>query len=152
MKTLILGMGNDLLADDAVGLRVARRLSQADLDPSVEVKETSLASLELLDLLAGYDRAILVDAVRTKAGKAGDVYVLSPDDLGGGETPASLHHVDLAMVLALGKQLGVKMPDDVCVLAVEAGDVSTFGGQCSPEVEAAIPKVIGRITAELLRG
>jgi len=149
VKTLVLGMGNDLLSDDAVGLRVARSLRESTRDPSVEVKETLLASLELLDILAGFDRAILVDAVQTRDGKPGDVYILSPEDLGSSSTPTSLHHVDLPTVLALGRSLGAKMPERVRIFAVEAGDVSTFGGECCADVEAAVPKVVALIQAEL---
>ena len=149
MKTLVLGMGNELLSDDAVGLKVARKLRQGTQDPNVEVRETCLASLELLDLLAGFDRAILIDAIQTRGGKAGDVYILSPDDLGNGSTPTSLHHVDLPTVLALGRSFGAKMPDQVRIFAVEARDVSTFGGGCCAEVEAAISKVVALVQSEL---
>ena len=149
MKTLILGMGNDLLADDAVGLKVVRKLRETVRSPDVEVKETCLASLELLDLLAGFDRAILVDAIQTGTGEVGDVYLLSPSDLGDGSTPVSLHHVDLPTVLAIGDSLGIQMPKDVRVIAVEARDVSTFGGECCAEVMAAIPKILDLVHDEL---
>lgn len=142
MKTLILGMGNDLLSDDAVGLKVARRLRQTIQDPDVQVRETSLASLELLDLLVGFDQAIIVDAIKTRTGKVGDVHVLSLSELTNGSAPTSLHHVDLPTVLALGRLLGVKMPEHVRIIAVEVKDVSTFGEGCCPEVEAAIPRII----------
>ena len=150
MNTLVLGIGNELLADDAVGPMVARALAQTDLPPGVDVKETHLASLEILDLLVGYDRAILVDAIQTGTRKAGDVHVLSPSDLSSSSPPTSLHHVDLATVLAVGRRLGVKMPESVRVIAVEAGDVSTFGHGCSPEVEAAIPGIVELVRKELI--
>lgn len=151
MKTLVLGMGNELLSDDAVGLKVVRELGQAISHPDLEVRETCLASVELLDLLAGFDRAIIVDAIKTGAGKPGDIYILSPDDFGDGSAPASLHHVDLPTVLAAGRSLGAKMPDDVRIFAVEAKDTSTFGGECCPAVQAAVPRVIRLIRAELGR-
>lgn len=148
MKTLILGMGNDLLADDGVGPKVAEELKKRNKDPNVEVMETALAGLQLLDIFIGFDRAIIVDAIQTKGGKPGDAHLLTLDDLGGG-VPTSLHHFDLPTILAAGKALGAAMPQDVRIFAVEATDVTTFGGACCPEVEAAIPRVVDLILAEL---
>ena len=143
-------MGNELLADDAVGLKVIRRLRPEVKAPGIELKETAVTSLELLDLLVGFDRVIIVDAIKTGDGKAGDVRVLDLADLGRKmTTPTSLHHVGLPNVLAIGKTLGLKMPDQVRAFAIEAKDIGTFGGPCCPEVEAAIPKVIDLILAEL---
>jgi hydrogenase maturation protease len=149
VKTLILGLGNDLLADDAVGLEVVRRLSRETKAPEIEIRETCAANLELLDFLVGFDRVIIVDAIRTGTGKAGDVRVLDLTDMEKATTPTSLHHVGLPTVLAAGKVLGAKMPARVRVFGIEATDVSVFGGPCSPEVEAAIPKVVDMIRAEL---
>ena len=71
MKTLVLGLGNPILSDDGVGLRVARELENRLDQQEVTVVETSMAGLDLLDLLAGYDRAIIVDAIQTVGGKVG---------------------------------------------------------------------------------
>lgn len=149
MKTLILGLGNDLLSDDAVGLEVVRRLNREAKTPEIEIRETCAASLELVDFLVGFDRVIIVDAIKTGTGKVGDVRVLDPKDMESGRTPTSLHHVGLATVLAAGKALGVNMPTRVRVFGIETNEVSVFGGPCSPEVEAAVPKVIHLIRAEL---
>ncbi|HET6457058.1 MAG TPA: hydrogenase maturation protease [Armatimonadota bacterium] len=149
MKTLVLGLGNDMLSDDAIGLKVVRELARVNSRPDVEVQETCLASLELLDLLVGFDRAILVDAVLTETGSVGDIYDLSPESLDIGSTPTSLHHVDLPNVLAMGTGLGLKMPEDVRILAVKADDITTFGGPCCAEVEAAVPRILDLIEARL---
>ena len=148
MKTVVLGMGNELLSDDGVGIEVARRLRQVVHDPDVEVKETGLAGLELIDLLAGFDRAIIVDSIATGA-EAGTVHILSPADLDSGVPPSTLHHVNLPTVLAMAGRLGIRMPDDVRVFAVEARDVSTFGGGCCAEVQAAATRLVETIVQNL---
>ena len=55
MRTLILGLGNPILSDEGVGLRVARALEGRLRQPEIIVLETSMASLDFLNLLAGYD-------------------------------------------------------------------------------------------------
>ncbi len=74
MKTVVLGLGNPILTDDGVGLRVARELEGRLDQQEATVMETSLAGLNMLDLLAGYDRAIIIDAIQTIGGKAGQIY------------------------------------------------------------------------------
>ena len=79
-KTLILGLGNELLSDDAVGIKVVRELRRRlphkdDLD----VHETSAAGLAILDLVCGYQNLIVVDAIRTNGGEPGQVYRFCED-------------------------------------------------------------------------
>jgi hydrogenase maturation protease len=81
MKTLVLGLGNPVLSDDGVGIRIARRLEDRVDQREVTVMEASQAGLSILDLLAGYDRAIIVDAVQTVGGEAGQVHHFSPEVL-----------------------------------------------------------------------
>ena len=59
-RILVLGLGNDILGDDAVGLLAARRL-RAFLPASVDVLEAAGGGIGLLDVLEGYDCALLLD-------------------------------------------------------------------------------------------
>jgi hydrogenase maturation protease len=151
MKTLVVGLGNPILSDDSVGLRVAEELRDR-LDPSeVTVVETSMAGLSFLDLLAGYDRAIIVDAIQTDGGKAGQVYRLDPEALGP-TRHAAPHDIDFATALELGKRLGMTLPRQVVVFAIEVEDASTFNEECTPEVRRAIPTCVEMIIRELKGG
>ena len=70
MKTIILGLGNPILSDDGVGNRVALELEDKLAQrQDVTVIETSMSGLSLIDMLAGYDKAIIVDAIQTTEGK-----------------------------------------------------------------------------------
>ena len=65
MKSLVIGLGNPLVTDDSVGLRVAAELrdrlaGRAD----VEVTEDYWGGLRLMEQMVGYDRAIVIDAIR----------------------------------------------------------------------------------------
>ena len=148
-KTLILGMGNSLLSDDGVGLRVAAEL-EGRLDPQkVTVMETSMAGLDLLDLLAGYDRAILIDAIQTVEGKAGQIYRLDPEAFDVTRHAASPHDVNFATALELGKRLGLALPQQIVIFAIEVADASTFSEECTHQVRQAIPLCVEMIIREL---
>jgi hydrogenase maturation protease len=64
MKTVILGLGNPILTDDAVGIKIAQKLQEEN--PKLEVIETSEAGIALLDLITGYDKLIIIDSIKNE--------------------------------------------------------------------------------------
>ncbi|MHC1578317.1 MAG: hydrogenase maturation protease [Dehalococcoidia bacterium] len=149
MKTLVLGLGNPILSDDGVGIRVAQEVRKQLNNPRVAVAETSEAGLRLLDSILDYDEVVIIDAIQTQKGKAGQIYRMKPEDFSFAEHLSSPHQVNLATALELGKKLNLTMPQQITVFAVEANDVSNFGEKCTPEVERAIPEAVKMVLAEL---
>lgn len=133
----VLCLGNELLADDALGPRVARRLGEVGLDAVFSPE----AGLNLLDAVEGTERLIVVDTVLTGAAPPGTIHLLRVEDV---ETAigAPLHHLGLLEALALAGRLGLEVPAEVVIVAVEAADCTTVGGAMTPAVEAAIPAVV----------
>ena len=151
-KTLILGLGNSLLCDDGVGIYVAAELKNRVDRPEITVMETGVAGLSLLDLLVGYDRAIIVDAIQTVGGKAGQIYRLEPKAFDTALHTASAHGIDFTTALEFGKKLGLPLPQQIIIFAVEVSDISTFSEECTPEVTRAIPTCVEMVLRELKRG
>ena len=150
--TLVLGMGNPILSDDGVGLLVAERLRGAPLPDGVEVLQSEVAGLRLLELVRGFTRVIIIDALRSPAEverQPGEIVRYEAKDFKGGHRYGSAHSIGLDTVLELGHKLGYDMPEDVTVFAIEALDVETFGEELSPPVAAAAERVLGMIVAEL---
>ena len=148
-KTLILGLGNPILSDDGVGPAVAHTVEKR-IDPRIaNVVEASLGGLDLLDLLAGYKRVIIIDAIKTKDGKAGQIHRLNIGTLSTTRHAASAHDINLATALELGKKLAMKMPVKIDIYGIEAEDTESFSESCTPAVAAAIPKCVEMILREL---
>src|SRR5512136_1041452 len=150
MKTLVLGLGNPILSDDGVGIRVAHEVSNRLKDPQVTVSETSAAGLSLLDSIVGYDKVIIIDAIQTERGQAGQIYRMKTEDFSLSKRLSSPHQVNLATALELGKMLGLAVPDKITVFAVEATDITNFSEKCTPEVEKAIPEVVRMVLEDLV--
>ena len=149
-RTVIIGLGSPLLSDDRVGLCVAQQLAvRLAGRVDVEVREDYRGGLDLMESLAGFGRAIIVDAIITGA-EPGTIHRLSPEDIPTQKT-ATAHDVNLPTALELGRRMGVALPpaDAVVLFGIEAADVLTFAEQCTPAVEAAIPRVIEMVLAEL---
>ncbi|KJS22126.1 MAG: hypothetical protein VR72_07135 [Clostridiaceae bacterium BRH_c20a] len=150
-KSIVVGLGNPILTDDGVGNKVAEVLRNK-VGPEVEVVEASLAGFNLLDLLTGYDTAILVDAIQTKEGKVGDIYKLDKDDLAFSQRLASVHDINLYTAWQLGDQLGVKLPEKLIIFAVEVDDVLTFSEKLTTKVAEVVPEVCELVLKELTSG
>ncbi len=138
MKTVVLGLGNELRADDGVGLYVARAVRKLVDSPVVAVAESSASGLDLLDHLCGSDRAIVVDAVQTGQGKPGDIRRLAAPMSGRHLT--NPHSTDLATALEIGKQLGLSLPSDILFFGIEIADCESFAEQCTPAVAGAVDR------------
>ena len=116
-KTLILGLGNPILSDDSVGCRVAMALKDILTEPDVDIMEASIAGLDFLDLLAGYDRVIIIDAIQTVKGVPGRIYRLEPETFADTRHAGPPHDVNLSTALELGKKLGLPIPRQGRVLS-----------------------------------
>jgi hydrogenase maturation protease len=150
MKTLVLGLGNPILSDDGAGIKVAQEVSKRLNDPHVTVAETSEAGLRLLDSIVGYDQVIIIDAIQTKNGSAGQVYRMEPEDFSSAKHLSSPHQINLVTALELGKMLNLAMPQKITIFAVEAKNVTKFSEKCTPEVEKAIPEVVKMVLEDLV--
>jgi hydrogenase maturation protease len=143
MRTLILGIGNPILTDDGVGIRIAQKLKEEK--PYLDTIETSGAGMDLLDLIVGYDRLIIVDSIITKKGKPGDLYRLELEDLKPMMNSSSSHSIDIVTAIKIGERLGYKLPESVSIYAGEIKDNTTFGERCTQEVEKRIPSIAKQI-------
>ncbi len=141
-RSVVVGLGNPLLSDDGVGVFAARLLAERLAGAPVTVQESSWGGMRFLDLLAGYQHALIIDAIQWRHGPPGTVYRLPPDEAVPTVRAVSFHDISLGTALALGRKLGIPLPTDIAFLAVEAGDVHTVAEGCSPEVESALPEVV----------
>ena len=142
-------MGNPILRDDGVGFHVAKQLKCILDDQQVTVTEESISGLDILELLINYDKVIIIDAIKTAGGTAGNIYRLEPNSFNYSLHTNSPHDVNLATALELGKQLKLPVPRDIVIYAIESADVSTFGEKCTTEVRRAINQCANMVVDEL---
>ncbi len=148
-KTIVVGIGNPLRADDSVGLWVARAL-KARLEPlGITVVEASVGGMDLVEMLTGYDRAVLIDAIQTDSGTPGQVVRTTPEMLRTGRLASASHTLDLSSALELGRKIGLPLPDEIVIFAIEAADMESFSEDCTPEVARAVPVCVKMVAREL---
>jgi hydrogenase maturation protease len=147
---LLLGLGNDILTDDAIGLHVVRQVQHEVGDhPWLDIRETTEMGLALLDLITGCSAVLIVDSIQTGKAAPGAVHELEPSALSHirGRTP---HFLGVGETLDLGRQLGLPMPKQVKILAIEVEDALTLGTEMSPTLQAAVLRGKLRVKEEML--
>jgi hydrogenase maturation protease len=149
LRTVIIGIGSLLRGDDAIGIRVAEAIEREALPPDVKVVTTTAAGLALLDLLTGYERALIIDAIQTRQGKAGDVYRLGLDDLPAPLHSFTVHDVSVRSALDIGQKMGLPLPGEIIIFAIEVADVTPLRESCTPQVEGAVSKAVSLVLNEL---
>lgn len=143
-KTLVLGLGNDILSDDGVGIYVAREIGKRMKNENIVIQEVSLGGLELLDPMVGFDRVILINAMAVGGCDIGRLVRLKCEDLKGGSAMAR-HQVPFYEALQLGRKLNMDLPNEIIIYGIKVKDTRTFGESCTPEVEACIPRIVDEI-------
>ncbi len=156
MKTLVVGLGNPILTDDGVGVKVAyevEKVVSATSREDIDVIEASAGGLRLMELMIGYDRLILIDAFYADNGnQPGTIRRLTFDDLrdvSPTQHSASAHDTTFVTAFELGRTIGLKLPTSISIYAIEVENLYEFGDQPTPAVAAAIPEATAAVLSEL---
>ena len=153
-KTLLLGMGNPILRDDAIGIRLAKEIHQrlGNREDLTFVDECSVGGLNLIEVAGGFDRMIIFDAIRTGAAPVGHWVRFDATSLHPTLNLTSIHDVNFLTAMELGRRLGHHLPADTAtiIFAVEVADVLTFDIQMSPALEASFAQIANEVYAEVV--
>jgi hydrogenase maturation protease len=155
MRTLVIGLGNPILTDDGVGVKVAYAVREALASgehSDVTVTEASVGGLRLMELMVGYDRVVLIDALQLSNARPGTIRRMTLEELrtiSPTQHSTCAHDTSLVTALDLGRQLGLPLPRELTIYGVGVENVTWFGEQPTPAVAEAIPQVTAAVLAEL---
>jgi hydrogenase maturation protease len=134
-KILIHGIGNEILTDDGIGPKLVNRLKGNLSKKDIDFETAFIGGLELLEYIGGYQTVIFIDAIRTRDGIPGTVYQLSPENFNTTIHLSSIHDVSFLTSVALGKKLGLDMPQFIYIIAVEIFEDTIFDDNFSPQIQ-----------------
>ena len=139
----IICLGNELVHDDGIGVRVGRVLQTLELPAGVSVEVKRMVGLDLLDELRADQELVLVDAMR-RGGSPGSFAVMELVAAAVmAETPYCCHGIGLAEVLEIASRLHPeRLPPRAVVVGVEAAELEEFGTSLTPALQAALPGVV----------
>ncbi len=150
MSALVLGVGNVLLSDEGIGVRIVEELEHRFRFPEeVEILDGGTSGIELLRYFDGRDNLIIIDAVRAGHPPGTVMRIEGADVPATFETRITPHQLGLSDLLATAK-LTDNMPANLVLFGIEPKSLET-GLVFSPEVEGAVDKVVVHVAEELRR-
>ena len=150
--TVVVGIGNSIRGDDALGLLAVRRASSSGRWPHVYFREFEETHGNLLEIFDGADRLVVVDTLTSDGGKAGEIRRLSLTDLDPEKNaPYSSHQMGLARTLDLGKRLGLSIPEEGAVLALEIPAADDFTEEITPQGQEGLQRLERALAEEIDR-
>jgi hydrogenase maturation protease len=153
VKTRIIGLGNSILTDDGVGIYAAReagnRLAASSLGEDIDIVESEVAGFALMELLAGWERVILIDSIQFDGLEPGSVVRLDPGDLHTSLRLRSVHDINLPTVLELGRRMGLEMPRELIIFGIQAQDTLTLGETLTSAAKRGLDKAVELVLQEV---
>ncbi|MHC5163051.1 MAG: hydrogenase maturation protease [Planctomycetota bacterium] len=151
--TIIIGLGNPLMADEGVGTVLVdelAKLADAGKLPSetVEYYDGGTGGMYLLHTIAERKKAVLIDCCLMGA-DPGTIRRFTPDDVKSVKQMAhlSLHEVDILNVIKMAKQIG-QCPDEIVIFGIEPVSI-TQQLHLNESIQAKISDYIATIAAEI---
>jgi len=143
-ETLILGVGNILQSDDGLGVYIVNRMidSAVQLPPHVEVIDGGTAGFDLLPLMKGKKKIIIVDALKT-GDAPGSLYRFTPEHIVSSGPGLSLHDVGIGEVLRALKLMGED--PEIHIIGIVPEDITTTDIGISSVVRQTVPRAIAHI-------
>lgn len=148
-RIMVLGVGNILLKDEGVGVRVIERLRENYSFPeNVELYDGATAGLDLLPVMEGVDNLIVVDTVKTTE-EPGAIFRFTLEDINV-KVPykTSLHQIGMIEVFAIAEALDKKIGPTV-IIGIQPEDMTPWGLELTPTIEAKVPELMSMVLKEL---
>ncbi len=143
-RILVIGIGNPLVEDEGVGVRVAEELMTRHQFPdSVVVMDAGTMGMGMLQLFKEHDRLVVIDALDGSGEPAGTVVRMDPADLAGSQVMHSLHDVKLSDVLEAADFMGHR--PDVEFVGIQVASMRELVTELTPEVERAVPEAVSTV-------
>jgi len=138
-RIMVLGVGNELLSDEGLGIHFLKYLRQGDLPDNVELLEGGTAGMELIGLIQDTDFLIIVDALNANT-NPGELFRFKPQDLKifPEMFTVSFHQVGILDVLTTASILGT-VPETI-IYGVQPKSLE-WGLELSPEITAVLPRL-----------
>jgi hydrogenase maturation protease len=149
--SLVVCIGNELIADDAAGYEVWRRLQEMQLPEETRIEFASVGGIALLDLLTGNEGLlIVVDAVQLGAPPGTIHHIMWNEIPFKGNSAISAHGIGLREAMEVGKLLfPEKLPQNIILIGIEGRCFNRTRDAMTREIEDAIEPAAIKVNEEI---
>jgi hydrogenase maturation protease len=148
--TLIIGLGNEILSDDGIGIKLVHDLEKQFRKSSLDFKNASCGGLEIIEMMEGYKSVIMIDAIKTSNGIPGNIYHFTPGNFRQSMHVSNFHDISFITAMKFGRESGLKLPDQIDIIAIEIVEFMTFSDQLSSTLEKKYPELLKKVQKLML--
>ncbi|MCG8306330.1 MAG: hydrogenase maturation protease [Cytophagales bacterium] len=138
---LILGLGNDILADDGIGPKLVERLRLNMFNESLIFKTAAIGGMEIIALTVGFRQAIIIDGMKSGRANPGKVIHLTPENFVETLHLSSFHDLNFLTALEFARSVDMELPNRIDIIAVEILEDLTFSNDFSPEISRNFDRI-----------
>lgn len=144
-KCLVLGFGSDALSDDGLPIKLVNDLKVVTSQKAFTFETSAVGGLELLELLEGFETAILIDTQLTSRRKPGEIHEFTPANFEETFHLSSQHDLTFHEALRFAKEMGISLPEDIRIIAIEIVENKRLSFEFSEEIEFIYLKILKEI-------
>lgn len=148
-RICVLGLGNLMRTDDAVGMKAVRALSE-ERDPSADLTfvEGGTLGLDLMHALRDVTHLLALDAVDVGA-EPGTLVRFEKDELGNIPVGKSAHLLGFSDLIGVLRLMGDE-PEEIVLVGVQP-KLTGWGTELTEDLERALPAFLGASRRQLGR-
>jgi len=147
LRSIIIGLGNPIVGDDAIGIKVMEYIRDT-FSPIKDTKilaDISIAGLGLVELIRGYDNVILVDSIQTGKNSVGTVIKLQPEEFSFALHTSHYHNIDIFTALEFGNQMYDDLPKNIQIIGIEIINPMEFSDELSFELQNKFEEIVNQV-------
>lgn len=145
-KILILGMGNDILTDDGIGIKITKVLERKFPFPNIVYNTLSIGGMEIVEYIKNFNTVIIIDAIKTLNGIPGTVYKFIPSDFKETTHLSNIHDISFLTALKFAKELDIKTPENIHIIAIEILEDMVFSSDFTPQLQERYPAILEEVS------
>lgn len=142
---LVLGLGNDLLSDDAIGPIIVKKLNQNFSDKNITYRVAAVGGMDLIELIEGFEKVIIIDGIKSANGIPGKLYKYTSTDFEETLHLSSFHNTDFKTTIELALRLNIQIPQHIDIFAIEIVKDLEFSKDLSSELKSKFNSIYEQI-------
>lgn len=140
-------MGNDILTDDGIGIKITKVLEKKYPFPNIIYDTLSLGGMEIIEYIRDFKMVIIIDAIKTLDGIPGAVYHFIPENFKETTHLSNIHDISFLTSLKLAKELDIPTPEEVHIIAIEIVEDMVFSNDFTPQIQARYPEILEEVSS-----
>ena len=147
---ILIGLGNPIMSDDGIGLVVSRRVHE--LLPGSELEMSTAGGFDVVDLIVGYRRAVIIDSMVSGRYPPGTVVRLESGSALRTLRTGHSHGINFLDAIDVARSCNAAVPAEVTVYGIEVKDPYTIGQEVSETLKESAEGIAREIAEDLLAG